>query len=432
MPLIFKPERSGKENWLPLDNAAKIFPSGTNQTRTLVFRATAEINRPVRYETLKKASQLTSRRYPYFTMHLRPGFFWYWLEMEADKVPVYPDTGEIGKVFRFSWSQEPLCRILARNNRISAEFYHALTDGSGALEFFKTLLATYAELEGIDIKPGGFNHYQSAPKPGETEDAYNRYFNPRLPAPRQLSKAYHLPFAYTKKQPARILSAEMDPALVKDKSKQRGITITEYLVSVYLWAVEDIYNKVRTIRNLRRRPIIRIQVPVNLRSLFPSNTLRNFALFVTPDMDMRLGFYSFEEITRIVHHYMQQQTDPKLMQKIIYRNVRNEKSLFIRLIPLPLKDRLLGYFFRRSGMELYSGLITNLGKVEFTGEFGSFIERLRFYPPPPDISKVSIAMITYNQKMVLTFSNSTVSRQLEKTFLQFLRDDGIPVKLLNP
>jgi NRPS condensation-like uncharacterized protein len=432
MPLVFKPGQSGKEGWLPLDNAAKIFPPGTNKTRTLVYRVTAEISRTVRFESLKKASQLTSERYPYFTMHLRRGFFWYWLDMESEGIPVYPDTGEICKAFRFSWNQEPLCRIIAKDNRISAEFYHVITDGYGSMEFFKTLLATYAELEGVNIESGGFSHYQSSPKPGETEDGYNRYFNPKLPAPRQLSKAYHLPFPFLKNQPMRVLSAQLNPALVREKSKSRGITITEYLVAVYLWTIQDIYNKVRTIRNLRRRPIIRIQVPVNLRSLFPSNTLRNFALFVTPDIDMRLGFYSFEEITHIVHHYMQQQTDPKLMQKIIYRNVRNERSLFIRLIPLPMKDRVLNYFFKRSGMELYSGLITNLGKLEFTGEFGSFIERLRFYPPPPDKAKINIAMITYNQKMVLTFANGTVSMMLEKTFLQFLRDDGIPVTLINP
>lgn len=432
MPFALKPGLTAEGRWLPLDNAAKIFPAGTSKTRTLVFRLMADISQPVRYTTLTEATRLTSLRYPYLTMHLRRGFFWYWLDEDSERIPVLPDLGEPCKSFRFTWSQEPLCRVLARENKISVEFYHVIADGSGALEFFKTLLATYAELEGIPLPPGGFNPYSSDPHPEETEDGYVRYFDPRVISPPMLSKAYHVPFALSGSPGVQVLHCETSASLIKEKAKSRGITITEYLVSIYLWTLQDIYNRVRNIRNLRRRPVIRIQVPVNLRSLFPSKTLRNFSLFITPDIDMRLGFYTFEEITHAVHHYMQQQADPKLMKKIIYRHVHGERKLLVRIIPLILKDQFLSYIFKRSGMALYSGLVTNMGKISFDGEFGRFIQRFRMIAPPPDRCRVVLALITYNDKMVLSFSNTTVSRQLEKTFLEFLRDDGIKIKIINP
>ncbi|TSA38650.1 MAG: hypothetical protein D4R64_02415 [Porphyromonadaceae bacterium] len=432
MPFALKPGLTAEGRWLPLDNAAKIFPAGTNKTRTLVFRIIADIDRPVKFSTLTEATRLTSLRYPYLTMHLRKGFFWYWLDEDSEDIPVFHDFGEPCKSFRFTWSQEPLCRVFAGENRISVEFYHVITDGSGALEFFKTLIAAYAELEGITFPQSGFNHYTSEPHPEETEDGYIRYFDPRVISPPKLSKAYHVPFALIGNPRVRILHCETDANLIKEKAKSLGITITEYFVSIYLWSLQDIYHRVKNNRSLYRRPVIRIQVPVNLRNLFPSKTLRNFSLFVTPEIDMRLGFYTFQEITHSVHHYMQQQTDPKLMKKIIYRNVNSERKLLIRIIPLILKDRVLSYYFKRSGMALYSGLVTNMGRITFDGEFPRFIQRFRLIPPPPDQCKIVLALVTYNDKMVLTFSNTTVLRQLEKTFLEFLRDDGITIKILNP
>jgi hypothetical protein len=147
---------------------------------------------------------------------------------------------------------------------------------------------------------------------------------------------------------------------------------------------------------------------------------------------MRLGIYTFEEISRSMHHYMQHQTDPKLMKKIIHRNVHGEKNLLIRIIPLLLKDRVLKYYFKRSGITLYSGLVTNLGRITFDGEFSNFIQKLRIFPPPPDRSRVSLAVMTYNEKMILTFTNTSSSRQLEKTFINFLMSDQLRIKIINP
>lgn len=343
-----------------------------------------------------------------------------------------PDQGEYGKSFRIGWTRKPLCRILARGNRITAEFYHVLTDGTGGLNFFKTLLAAYCEFIGLKTPDSGFIHHASIPLEGETEDGYNRYFDPRLPAPPQLSKAYHLPFPFARNPRISITAIELSAEKIKEKARSRGISITEYLVSIYLMSLQQVIESTSRIGKIRSRPVIRIQVPVNLRSLFPSNTLRNFALFVMPEIDRRLGHYSFEEIIHTVHHFMQHQTDPKLMQKIIYRNVRNEKSIFIRMIPLLLKDPVLSYFFNRSGMALYSGLITNLGKIDFSGEMGDHIERMRFFPPPPDKSKVSMAAITYRDRLILTISNATTSHLVEKLFLGFLKEEQIPVTIINP
>ena len=420
-----------KERWLRLDNAAKIFPAGANKERSLVYRMTAEMDHPVNYHILIKALSRTLDDLPYFSYRIRRGFFWYWFEPDPSGLEILPDAGIPCRAFHFRRNQMDQVRILLRDNQISCEFFHAITDGSGALEFLRTLIEHYTALkENPDAARKNEAQYDEFFEE-LTEDSYNKYFNPKVTIPDKLRQAYHLPFPFRGKPRLRVLSAEIPVAQVKSYAKSIGASITEYLVAIYMSAMQEIYHQVQPKGHPDKHSIIRIQVPVNLRKLFPSKTLRNFSLFVVPEIDTSLGHYSFEEIIKNVRFFLQRETEPEQMQRTIYRNVRNEKSYFIRLVPLILKNMILSYHFRKLGMSLYSGLITNLGVVTLSERSSQMVQRLRFQPPPPDQSRVSLAVITYNNIMVLTFSISTRFRLLDKKFIQHLRQHGIDVKLLN-
>jgi NRPS condensation-like uncharacterized protein len=432
MPLKIKPENQQSGDWLPLDNAAKIFPAVSGNELTIVFRLMAELDRPVNFAFLQSALTKTLERLPYFTYRLHRGFFWYWLEADPDGVDILPDAGLPCRAFHYKRNRKDMCRVLAKDNRISGEFFHSLTDGSGALEFMKVLLAYYAETSGF-CADKAITGLSPIPDLKElTEDSYNRYFKSQIPVPDKLRKAYHLPFPHRRAPRLRVLATQVPANQIKERSKALGITVTEYLVSVYLWALQEIYHQVKPNMYSRKRTAIRIQVPVNMRKLFPSKTLRNFALFVMPEIDTCLGHYSFAEIVKTVRFFMERETDPKQLQRTIFRNVRGERYIFIRLVPLFIKNMILAFHFRNLGMELYSGLITNLGKIELPAELGGMVKRFRFYPPPPDTSRVTVASVTLSNEMVITFLNSSTSRLLERKFVDYLRCDGIDVKLLNP
>jgi NRPS condensation-like uncharacterized protein len=80
--------------------------------------------------------------------------------------------------------------------------------------------------------------------------------------------------------------------VLRRKAKEQGVTVTTCLCAAMMLAIEDI--QMRKQPDRRRQKPVKVLLPVNLRKLFPSRTLRNFVLYVTPEMDSRLGNYSFE------------------------------------------------------------------------------------------------------------------------------------------
>ena len=77
-------------------------------------------------------------------------------------------------------------------------------------------------------------------------------------------------------------------------AKEHNVTITVLLASAMLLALQRIQNE--QVPNKRRQKLIRVIIPVNLRKLFPSETLRNFAHVVMPEINPQMGDYEFDEI----------------------------------------------------------------------------------------------------------------------------------------
>ncbi|MBN2274865.1 MAG: hypothetical protein JXK95_11065 [Bacteroidales bacterium] len=322
-------------------------------------------------------------------------------------------------------------RILVIENRISVEFSHILTDGTGAYFFLKSLLALYFKQEGISI-PNNFDY----PNPDsvildeEFEDSYNKYFKDDIPQNQRLSNAFHLPYPLRSAPRFDVIIAILSVDEIKKKAEKKGVNINDYLIAVYLFILQDIYKNLNKFRHYKKNKRLRIQVPINLRNIYPSKSMRNFSLFVIPEIDLRLGYYAFDEILKIVHHKMQLETDEKLISKIIARNVGGEKKLFVRGIPLFIKSMILALKYYSMGTSQYSGVVTNLGRVHFSSEIDKKIEYCILTPPPPDKNlKLNCGVIGCNDKLVLSFGNITRSREFEKRFFDFLIKEGIKVRL---
>lgn len=415
--------------WMTLDNAAKIFPPVISKSLSSVFRIGCTLTEPVRISALKRSVEQTCKRFPYYLTSLHKGFFWYFLEYDKSIRPsIVAEDKKPCVAFPAKKGNYALFRIVVYENMLSVEFLHILTDGGGALEFFRTLLVTYLRNCGHDIPYSeGIIDPSSPVDDSEIEDSYNKYFKKDVPLPPKLENAWHLPFELKDKEHLGIIQAEIPVTALKKISKEHNVTITEYLASVHLFCLQEIWNRDKK----KDKHIIRLEIPVNMRRGYPSRTMRNFSLFVLPELDLRLGHFSFEEILKHVHNYMQVQTDKKILSKVIARNVKPEKNIFVRTSPIFIKDLVLSAAFRKHGVTKYSGVLTNVGIAKMPAEATEHIKNFYMIPPPPVLDlKISCGVLSFNDTLCISFANKTRNSELEKNFFSFLANKGLKVKIL--
>lgn len=414
--------------WFPLDNAAKIFPAIVTHNNTTVFRISAVLRNPVKISSLLKVVSRLEDRFPYYRVRLKRGLFWFYLEHAPLKFPVLKDEGTPCR--RFS-NKGLLMRILVAENRLSVEFSHIVTDGGGAFEFFKSLLILYSQECGKNF-PADCTYM----KPGEEisedefEDSYNRYFREHLPRIIKRPKAYHIPWGINPDSAFNVNFFMIPINEIKDISAAKGVSITDFMVSAYLYVLQEIFNEEKSVPRYKH---LRVQVPINLRKAFPSVTMRNFSLFVLPELDLRLGNYSFDEILKTVYHQIQLETDKKLINKNIARNVGPERKIYVKSIPLFIKSLILRIKYYTLGASQYSGVITNLGKVNLPKGMEEIISYMYCIPPPPNrVLKINCGLIGFGENLVFTFGNITRSKKLSEKMTRFLISQNITLKPINP
>jgi NRPS condensation-like uncharacterized protein len=422
-----------ESGWLKLDNAAKLFPAIMSGELTAVFRITAFLKKPVRYSVVKEAVEITSKRFPYFSVSLGSGLFWHFLEYNQKLPRIQTEEMIPCTAFAARRKDEPLYRILVKGNRISVEFMHILTDGGGAFEYMKSLLYTYFTIGGNTINTNeGIILPQSPITEGEIEDGYKKFFREKTPPPGKLTRAWHLPYGLNEKPRLRVIRSEIDLARLLEVARSHNASVTEYIVAVYLHSLQEIYLGEKEKVRKQKRGVLRIEVPVNLRKKFPSITMRNFSLFVLPEVDLRLGIYTFAEIITIVRYQLQTGADVKQINRFLSQNVGHEKSMLVRFLPLFIKSIAISAVYRRLGSNQCSGILTNLGAVKLPAEMESLIDAFEVIPTPPNTHvKVSCAMVSFGNRMRLNFGNISKSTVFEKQFIKHLTESGIPVKILN-
>jgi hypothetical protein len=413
----------GDQAWYPLDNAGKLYSSIISSRATTLFRLSATLTSPIQPDTLQQALGLTLERYPFFKVQLKQGFFWYYFE-ETDRTPIvekekYHPCISLSIKKRGSFPY----RVYYYNNRIALELSHSLTDGTGGLQFLTELLRQYLQLQGsIPERQEKVNDNQLLL---ETENAFQKYYHKDIPAPRAwLGNSFKLPFVMDKKGYYHIVTGIVPVRDVKKKAKAYGVSLTIFLTAIYIESLIKIQEKT----GRRKRPIV-MNVPVNMRSFFESETMRNFFVSITPAIDARLGNYPLEEIIQELQIEFSRLLTPKKLRQYIKRSVKAEQSLALKFLPSPLKDMIAPSIYSFFGEGQYTSGLSNLGVIQMPEEMEDYIERIECYPPP-SIGNIVKAMITsYQDHMYISFGNLSKNRMLERVFFRRMRELGIEVTI---
>ena len=170
-------------------------------------------------------------------------------------------------------------------------------------------------------------------------------------------------------------------------------------------------------------------VPVNLRRLFNCNTLRNFANYANVGLDTRLGEYTFEEAVKIVHHQLRLGTDPHRLAAKVKSNVSIEKNIFMRLVPLFIKDPVMYLAYRVEGDRKSTTCLSNLGLQKLPPEMEAHVERFDFMLGSLAENPVACAAVGYGGKLMINFTRTIEESFLERAFFTRLVKMGLHVKL---
>ncbi len=416
-----------QKTWYKLDLSANVYPTLQRHNFSNVFRLSVVLKEKIDAELLQKAVDMTLPRFPAFKVALRKGVFWRYLEPNNRPGPfVMPDIVNPCMPLLFKSNNRYLIRIYYYQNKISLEMFHSLSDGNGALFLLKTITAVYLRLQGHDIPDGsGVLNIEEKPDPEELEDAYLRYASSQVTRPRSQGKAYRIrghrePF-YT----LNIIHGLLSVDEVVKKAHSFGVSVTEYLNAVMLWALLEKQKKDHV---FRQKPVA-LALPVNLRSFFPSKTLRNFISMVYPSIDPRMGDYTFEEIVTQVHHYMRYYINNKFLNADITTNTAILQKPFVRIAPLFLKDIVVRQFYIRVQDRQSTAGLTNLGVVQIPDEMRPYIERFDALMGQPFSPRTNCAIISCGNVLSISFTSSIIETDVERYFFRKLVKDGLHVKI---
>lgn len=415
------------QKWYRLDNAAKLYPSIRTSRWSSVYRLSITLDKPINKEILAQAAAAAVKRMPAFNVRLKRGFFWYYFEQNDKEPIIHEDTLFPCSNIQPRLNNGFLFKLRYYQNRIALEVFHSLSDGSGGMIFLKTVAAQYLELmNNIKITPcRGVLDVNSLAEPEEMEDAYKKHANLNRRRSRKEDAAFQPEGEREPLGCLNVITARMPlDALLKQAQKYK-CSLTEYLVSVYIWAIYGI--ECASPRH-RYKPV-KISVPVNMRRFYPSKTLRNFSLFVNPGIDPGLGDYTFDEVVKQVHYFMRYEINAKALNAQMAANVGSERNPAVRIMPLFIKKLALGMVYKMAGETRFSGTLSNLGKVTFPDEMEPYIKDVSFMLGRGRVNSTAAAMVSHDNTVTLTFTRSVKEADVERRFFTYLVRNGVHVKI---
>lgn len=401
--------------WFPLDDAAKIYPLSMQPGKMSVFRLSVYLKKDVVPELLQMALNFTVKRFPSFATTLKKGFFWHYLcatkrrfcaELEAD-VPCRP--------LKVAKSGSQSFRVIYFQNRISVEFFHVLTDGTGGMAFLKAITVEYLRLlqvEMEDAKLGG-------DMPLESEAFENAFA--KVPQGEAASgfldkPAVQMNGKLAKNRPCRILHFKMDVNQLKAAATKYHATITAYLLALMFCAGKAATDEMQGDMN--------IQVPVNMRKFYPSKTIRNFSLYC----GIRIPIAEVRDIAALVKRVdeqLKEKTSKESMSKMLTATERMVNM--VRYVPLAVKQPFAKMIYGFLGDKIFTNTLSNLGVVNLSPALLEQIESMDFVLGTALTNRAGCAVVTCGGIATFSITKLTADPTFEEKMYDLLCADGIAV-----
>ena len=405
--------------WFRLDNAAKIFPPTCSKRDTKVFRFVCELKEPVDQTILQHALDKTVEVFPLYHSVLKKGIFWYYLEESDIKPQVFEENIPACAPLYDSYNHRLLFRVSYYKKRINLEVFHSLSDGTGAIQFLKTMVYYYLE-ERHNIKIMTSNDFTSLSQ--KNADAFSKYYDKSDTIKKHVYKKAHIiKGERIPKNNVSIIEGIMPSSAVLRLAHENNATFTEFLIADLICSI---YDNMTT--REKRHPII-INVPVNLRQFFPSETTRNFFCVINVEYTADKSECDFADVIKKVKLAFESQLTKDNIQGIINKFSVIENNPVVRVIPLLLKIPIMRFSSYLADCKNTSSF-SNLGRIDIHENAAEYINMFDVFVKA---KRPQMCFCTIGDKLAIGVSSPLVSKEIERSFFCRLADMGVDVQIIS-
>lgn len=401
--------------WRKLDNTAKIFSLSTGDDMS-VFRFSVLLKERIKIDYLHKALIMTLNDYPDYRVKLGTGLFWNYLDYN-DNIPIISEEDEIPCAYiDFRRNNNYLFKVTYYKNKINLDIFHVLTDGRGAIEFFRTLVYHYLELRyNLEFSKKDMIEL-------DTKDQYLKYYDKKYSKNSDLKPAFIIPGKVDMKvnNTYHYILKIRD---IKKVCKKLKVTITEYVLAIYIYSLYLAYYN----RNTKKE--ISVSIPINLRNHYEDETLSNFFTYMNVVSNFsNKESVTFDDVLKHVKKEFLNKLNSEKIKEYLARDVRLGMNLSIRLVPLFVKKlfiKFMGVLITNSA----TSRLSNIGIIDIDDKYKKYINNIFFLVLPNKVQKIKCTICSYDDKLNITINSNIDDSEFENIFLNLLKKDINNIKI---
>lgn len=410
-----------KDTWYRVDNVAKVFLASYNNRDTRSFRVSCTLKEEIEPELLNMALKQAVQERPQYQVTIHKGLFWHYMEeSEIEPEVTEEDDRPCPRLYGPEFRGRLHYRVTWYYDRINLDMFHALSDGNGGVEFLNLIVYNYLKLK-YKGKLNSVVTGTGATTESLDEDSFKQFYKKEggiIPRSTARKKAYSIRGLKLPYDQVRFFEVHMPVDKLLKLAKQTGASLTSYLGARLMRAIYDDMPLIQ-----RSRPVT-ISMPVNLRNFYPSFTSRNFFNSVYVSHEFK-GDESLDSLAKEFDEKLKGELTPEMIEKRMNNYEKIENLLFVRMVPLFIKNPVVNLFNRREDKGI-TAVISNLGRLKVPEEVSEYIETYSCYC---STEKLFLTCSSCGNDFVIGISSAYRNTAVLRNFLSGFADDGLEVTL---
>ena len=221
-----------------------------------------------------------------------------------------------------------------------------------------------------------------------------------------------------------VIQGFVSTTAIKELAHKKGVTITSLIAGIALYSIAKAY-----LKDTDNVDLVAM-IPINLRKMFPSETVRNFTTLTKCYVNTGITKLDLDEYIKICSKDIKEGTSNKdeLSEKIAVSALMATNKL-LKYTPVFLKE--FGTKIGKLGTKKTKQtlIISNVGIVKMPEGMEQFVKRFALHINPSRKVPVNIGVMTYRDITTICFTRNIVSTELERVFFTTLVEQGVDVEI---